>query len=119
MIISFCKDIYSKEALIKAAYQFTDRYYIHLSQDVENYTVEINSKTNDEDNIAYLFNNEMLAQTARQVILKQTGKIRTMIMARALASTVIENDGINVQCTDTTNDEAANKIFSDWFEENE
>lgn len=34
MKIIFNKDIYTREALIKAAYKFSDKAYIHLDMDV-------------------------------------------------------------------------------------
>ncbi len=40
---NFCFDkrLYSKEALMKAAYRFTDMFYIHLSIQGDNYIVSL------------------------------------------------------------------------------
>jgi His-Xaa-Ser system protein HxsD len=91
--IKLAKEIYLKEALIKAAYQFTDRCYIHIDTDDGNYLVEISAKEDGEINgIEKEFENELVAQMTRLVVLKQTSNIRKIIMARALASTIIDHD---------------------------
>lgn len=125
MKISFDKSIYSREALIKASYQFTGEYYVYLSQDDQNYIVELTSKKrkSDGNDIGNRFKNEMLAQTARQTVLQQTGRLREIILARALASTVLQGEDIDdmheINTESTYYDNNLDDILEDWFEKHE
>lgn len=117
MTITLDKNIYTKQALIKAAYRFTDNYYIYLTQNEDNYYVEINSKSSkNEELIIKEFENEMIAQTARELIYNKTNRVRTLILARAFASTIIE-DEIKPDISDEVN--SYSNLFEDWFKENE
>jgi hypothetical protein len=81
------------------------------------YIVSIEPKTEnviDEKS----FENEMLAQTARHEIFQQTKNIREISLARALASSVIEEDEM-VNISDSENDYNVDEIIKDWFEGNE
>ena len=68
------KELYSKIALIKAAYNFTDKAYIHLDADKDYYIVTLKFKEGcniKEDE----FVNEMLAQSVRHEVYIQTKNI--------------------------------------------
>lgn len=85
------KELYSKIALIKTAYNFTDKAYIHLDADKDYYIVTLKSKKGcdiKEDE----FVNEMLEQSVRHEVYIQTKNIRELILARALASSVVLKD---------------------------
>lgn len=117
MTITLDKNLYTKQALIKASYNFTDNFYVYLNQNENNYYVEINSKNGkNEELIKNDFENEILAQTARELIYNKTNKLRTLILARAFASTIIE-EGIKSDISDDVN--THNNLFEDWFKENE
>ena len=116
MKLLFNRKIYPKTAVIKAAYMFTDRAYVHLDADETSYIAEVIMKP-DFENVSELeFENEVLNQTARYEIGKKTRNIREMMVARAVASTVlIKNDAENDpyledEITDTED------ILTDWFE---
>lgn len=114
MVFQYKKELYPKIALIKAAYHFTDVAYLHLDCDEEYYTVEIVPK--GENTIAERdFENQILAQTARNEIYKQTKEIREIALARALASSVVEND----DCEEADESIPANQILNNWFDANE
>lgn len=106
-------DLYPKVALIKAAYHFTDEFYVHLDEKDGYYVVNIEPKA-DSDISEMEFNNEMLAQVTRYEIFQQTKEIREISLARALASTVIEKDSI---VTNDDVDEDAEEILKNWFTE--
>jgi len=119
MNINFDKQIYNKEALIKAAYQFTDIAYIHLRQDANEYIVEINAKDDTQTVLDKRFKNEMIAQMARQVVFERTKKVRELILSRSLASTIIDEIEVEeVEDIEETNFDIDN-ILNDWFDENE
>ena len=42
--LKYNRELYSKIALIKAAYNFTDRAYVHLDADEKYYYVSLNAK---------------------------------------------------------------------------
>jgi len=112
--IKFCRDLYPKEAVIKAAYCFIDRCYIHLDQTNTDYSIEFIPKEGFTiDDIKNDFNNELLAQAVRYYVYKQTHVIREILLARAMASTIID------ECADyelEEQDTNLEDIVMDWFE---
>ncbi len=116
MKLTFHKDVYTKTALLKAAYHFTDEYYIRLDVIDDTYVVDIRTKGSaSESQIQGEFENELLAQVTREEIISQTSNIRELILARAFASTIIEESNDVPPADDTTSDD---NIFKDWFDEN-
>ena len=117
MQLKFSKEIYEKEAIIKAAYFFTDRYYIALDVDDTFYYVDMDAIDSDfELDIEKEFMNEVLVQTARITVSKQTKNIREMIIGRALASTIIDNKDSGFVDDKSINSE---DILNNWFDVNE
>src|ERR1051326_3341300 len=81
-------DAYSKAALFRACYVFTDRCYLFLSPRTGNkLSVFIKPKTGFIDLKAIVgdFCNELIDQQIRQDLIKETGEIRNMIVAQAFA----------------------------------
>lgn len=113
----FKKELYSKTALIKAAYNFIDRAYIHLDSDDENYYVLLERKKDVEEVSKKEFINEMLAQSARHEVYLQTKDIRKLMLARAMATSVVVDKEIseNVETASFSEDE----VLKDWFDSNE
>ena len=113
MRFSFKKELYPKTVLLKSAFNFTDKAYIHLDCDEGNYYTEITLKNGctitEQD-----FLNEMLIQATRYQIAKDTKTIRELIYARAMASTILESEhegSIDDSEPDMT------EILRDWFDE--
>ena len=71
-MLKFSKELYSRTALIKAAYNFTDMAYIHLDADDHYYYVFISAKEDGKSISEKDFINEMLSQSVRHVVYKQT-----------------------------------------------
>ena len=46
---SYAKELYEKEVVVKAAYAFTDRAYIHLDVRGENYLVSLVPKGEEQE----------------------------------------------------------------------
>lgn len=115
MEFQYKKELYPKIALIKAAYHFTDVAYLHLDCNEEYYIVTIVPKTGkaveERD-----FENQILAQVARNEIYQQTKSIREIALARAMASSVIEGD---MEGADTDDNIPADWILNNWFDANE
>lgn len=110
-ILKFNKNIYSKEALLKAAYQFLDEVYIHLDEIEDYYIVEISEKDGNTINIKD-FENEILIQQTRKQVADKTHKLRETIFARAMASTIIDENRNLDEEIEVSQDE----ILVDWFD---
>ena len=113
----YSKDIYDRDVLVKTAYCFSDRVYVHLDVEGNCYTVTIRSKQLD-DHYDYEneFENELLAQQARKIVSVKTKNIRELIAARALSSTIVQ---LGEELEEEESDYNSADILKDWFEENE
>ena len=115
----FKKELYSKFALLKAAYAFTDSAYIHLDADSEYYYVDLELKQDAEPINEKQFLNEMLAQSVRHMVYQQTKNIRELMLARAMATTIV-GDTEDSDIEESSQDEFMEEdLLKDWFEENE
>lgn len=120
--IKFNKELYSKTALIKAAYNYTDVAFLHLDADEHYYYVGLETKPGHEDIKEQDFLNEMLAQSVRHEIYAQTKSIRELLLARAMATSVVLNNGNSdisneIECEGPEFSE--DEILKDWFEDND
>lgn len=116
----YSSNIYSREVILRAAYAFIDRYYIHIDKEDNDYIVFINAKDEDGDvNIARLFENEMISSSIRMQVFQQTHAIREILLGRAMASTMIINDDEENE-TEMKEESSANNelksILEDWFD---
>ena len=118
MRFKFERDIYPKVALLKASYNYTDKAFIHLDADDKYFFVEIEMKEPSEELSEKEFLNEMLSQTIRHEVYLQTRNIRELMLARAMASTIITETDVNCLDDDTEGDYNENEILKDWFSEN-
>ncbi|MEG0777943.1 MAG: His-Xaa-Ser system protein HxsD [Oscillospiraceae bacterium] len=117
--MKFHKELYSKIALIKAAYNFTDIAYIHLDADNSYYYVTIEPKllgqtVNEQD-----FINEMLTQSVRHEVYQQTKNIRELLLARAMATSIIVDEDLMKDDERNTDSFSERDILKDWFAANE
>lgn len=112
--LKFSKEMYSKIALIKAAYNFTDSAYVHLDSDSDYYYVDLESKDGSKEVSEKEFTNEILAQSVRHEIYKQTKNIRELLLARAMATSVIVEDGLEEQ-EESNNSFDEDEILRNWF----
>ena len=117
MIYKFSKELYTKDSVLKAAYTFTDNFYIHLQADDNEYIVEIQPKKSGISISCEEFKNEIIAQQVREIIYKQTKDLRMLIMARAFSSSVISEN--NDVLPKENQDYELENIMKDWFDENE
>ena len=90
MTVTVSKSLYSREILLKTAFSFTDRVYLHLEQDGENWIVSWKPRAGQNVEPGE-FENELIAQSLREKLLEQNADIRRIILARAFASTVMDN----------------------------
>ena len=117
MKMKFNRELYAKVALLKAAYNYTDCAYLHLDADSQYYYVDITPKNGELPVSEEEFLNEMLAQSVRHEIYRQTKNIRELMYARAMATSVVETDPPALEETEDVFTE--DEILKDWFEANE
>ena len=115
MKFRFKRELYSKTALLKAAYNYTDKAYVHLDADEDYYYVNIEMKDMGNSVSEKEFSNEMLAQSVRHEIYLQTKNIRELMLARALATSVVTNPGVLQESGDVPDQYCENEILKDWF----
>lgn len=111
------KELYSKTVLLKAAYNYTDSAYIHLDSDEKYYYVTFEAKEGKNIVDEKDFVNEMLAQSVRHEVYKQTKNIRELMLARALASSVVMTEEQVDECLDDNYSEE--EILKDWYANND
>ena len=123
MRIQYDKEFYSKEALLKAAYHFTDRAYVYLGVEDGSFFVDFTAKGGiqfDKETLENEFKNELLAQIIHQTVSKETTVLRELLVARALSSTMVD-EGISSDVAESpmTEDaqDALDAIAKDWFDE--
>lgn len=118
----FVKELYPKIALIKAAYNFTDVAYMHLDADQKYYYVFWETKPGNTEIYEKDFINEMLSQSLRHEVYVQTKSIRVLLLARAMAtSVVIDEETCNSADIENEQNMAFDEkeILKDWFERND
>lgn len=115
MRYQFKKELYSKIALLKAAYNYTDKAFVHLDSDDNFYIVEIEMKTSTIPISEKEFINEMLVQSVRHEIYIQTKNIRELMLARALATTVVTQKGSEDALQKLEDPYTEDEILKDWF----
>lgn len=123
MRLQYDKEFYSKEALLKAAYHFTDRAYVYLGVEDGSFFVDFTVKGGiqfDKEKLENEFKNELLAQVIHQTVSKETTVLRELLVARALSSTMVDegisSDAAESPITEDAQDEL-DAIAKDWFDE--
>ena len=115
----FSKDLYPKIALIKGAYNYTDVAYVHLDADQEYYYVDIEMKQGEHEIQEKDFVNELLAQTVRHEIYTKTKDIRELLLARAMATTIVADPKQTEAGLFDSDQFEESEILKDWFQEND
>jgi His-Xaa-Ser system protein HxsD len=81
--------VYSMSALLRVAYRFTDRCYLHLQREGVFVYVRFRAKpvVPSLDQIAGEFCNELLDQTLREIVARESEPVRNLVLAHALSRT--------------------------------
>jgi len=86
------KTLYPADVLFGTAFGFLDRAYLHLDvQDADRIRVEIEARPGTRfslDELVGEFKNELVNQSLRHKLAKQTEKVRTMIVGRAIGEAI-------------------------------
>jgi His-Xaa-Ser system protein HxsD len=87
-------EVYGLPALLKVAYKFTDRCFIHLQHRTER-IVEVRFRAKGSqvslDVIAGEFCNEVLDQRLREIVARESEPIRNLVLAHALSRVGLAN----------------------------
>lgn len=112
------KGIYPLAAILKAAYAFVGRTYVHLGDNDSTWSVSLTSKDGSSGEItAKEFENELLSQAVRLSVFQQTHTIRELLLARALSSTMVEDsESAPEDAEEDISQEELEQILTDWFE---
>jgi His-Xaa-Ser system protein HxsD len=88
--------VYSLDALLKTAYWYTNRCFLHLQLAAPG-QVEVRFKAKpdkDLNNVPEAFMNDLLDQSLREKIAHQTEPFRNLIVAHALSKTCLINSDL-------------------------
>ena len=113
MTIRLDKLLYDKTAILKAAYKFIDQVYIHLSQDENYWFVDWNNKPGEMVKPEE-FENELIEQELRHQLIEESNELRKILLARAMASTIIEKTENKVELPDASVENAP-EVLESWF----
>lgn len=95
LVVDVDETIYSREAVLRACYWFTDRCYLFISRAAPGrLTIAIRSKRGGETlpQVAGEFSNALLDQQVRLDIERDTRGVRELIVAKAFAEGNILDD---------------------------
>lgn len=118
MEIRVDKSIYSKQVLLKTAYSFSDRAYLHLSQDNQSWIIQWTDMP-DQTIKPEMFENEMLSQQLREELVEKNKDIRILLLSRAFASSALELESIDIPINTDNNaedDVPGEDILKGWFD---
>jgi His-Xaa-Ser system protein HxsD len=89
LLVEIDLGVYTLSALLRVAYRFTDRCYLHLQKKGERVVVRFRPKAAEPplDQIAGEFCNELLDQSLREIVARESEPVRNLILAHALSRT--------------------------------
>lgn len=82
-------EVYGETVLLKTAYWFTDQYYLFLTADKNNNSINVEFRLKQGDSVEKLkeacaeFCNSLLDQSVRQRVLEETSAIRDSLIRKA------------------------------------
>lgn len=115
------KSMFSPEIVMKAAYSFVDTLYIHFDEEEDNWLVRLGPKSEalDEKTIRGEFENELLFQAVRLNVYNRTHVVRELLLARAMASTIVDKKGTYEEDEETYSEAELEQMLSNWFDHND
>jgi len=89
LVVAVNSDLYSREALFRVCYLFTDRCYLFLVQEEDSPVIQVRftrkNPDTDLNEMAGVFSNELINQKVRLDVAAETKTIRELIVAQAFA----------------------------------
>lgn len=115
------KSLHPSIAILKSAYMFLERAYVHIEETEDEWVVHLSPKR-DMDFLSEEFENEAIAQTLREQVYQRTKTLREILLARAMTSTMIDRQDSLQQLEREEADispQELDDILTDWFEHDE
>lgn len=105
LVITVDSDLYSREALFRVCYLFTDRCYLFLSQEENSPVIQVRftrkNPDTDLNELAGEFSNELINQKVRLDVAAETKAIRELIVAQAFAEAdLLDGNGAEASYVD-------------------
>ena len=118
------KELYPSTVVLKAAYSFLERCYIHIEDDGSDWVIsaKLKDETESPEKVMFELENELIAQAVRERVITQTKSIREILMARAMSSTLIDTEDSVKRIEEESegiSDEELKSILTSWFDKNE
>lgn len=113
------KGLYPLKAIYRAAYLYTDKYYIGLDQTEKEYIIKFSGKKKhcDYDDVGQ-FQNELLNQSLKMALSNDTREIRELIVTRALYSSFLPEElDKNDDREESSEEYNLEEIAKAWYEE--
>jgi His-Xaa-Ser system protein HxsD len=97
LVMAVDGDLYSREALFRVCYLFTDRCYLFLSQEESSSVIQVRFTRKSRDTglntVAGEFSNELINQKVRLDVAAETKAVRELIVAQAFAEADLFDEG--------------------------
>lgn len=121
LTFTVAKGMYLPQVILKAAYAFIKDAYIHIDEKPDTWVINFSLKNDAYDSTTFSgeFENELIAQAVRWNVYQQTHTLRELLMARAMTSTMIDdNDPINrvAEAQADIDQSELDSILTNWFD---
>lgn len=119
--VSVSRELYDREVVLKTAYIFTEKAYLHIESNEENWIIHMKMKPGMEAVSPAEFENALISEMVRLSVYRRTHTLRELLMGKALSTSVIEHDNPirEIAGEQETSQEELQDILQDWFEKNE
>ena len=119
--VSVSRELYDREVVLKTAYIFTEKAYLHIESNEENWIIHMKMKPGMETVSPAEFENALISEMVRLSVYRRTHTLRELLMGKALSTSVIEHDNPirEIAGEQETSQEELQDILQDWFEKNE
>jgi His-Xaa-Ser system protein HxsD len=101
--------MYSRDAILRSLYWFTDRVYVHVSQSSPSqFEITMEPKERGPSDLSRLageFLNAVLDQSIRESIQRETGRIREILVAKAFAEPGLLEDPPSGEVVEPSSDD--------------
>lgn len=121
--ITVSKALFPPEVVLKAAYAFLDRAYLHIEEDPLHWQIQLRCKDaagSQSADLGAALENELLSQAVRLRVFQQTKPVRELLLARAMSSTLVDDsdplERIREEIAAVPAEELET-ILTDWFEQ--
>lgn len=119
--VSVSRELYDREVVLKTAYIFTEKAYLHIESNEDNWIIHMKMKPGMAAVSPAEFENALISEMVRLSVYRRTHTLRELLMGKALSTSVIEHDNPirEIAGEQETSQEELQDILQDWFDKNE